>query len=239
MKNNLKRNPGVVDRWISEDGLMLLESWSRDGYTIEDIANKIGVEKKTIYDWRTQYPEIDEALAKGREIVDYKVENALLKSALGYQKKEVKITTTMRYGKVVETVKETTESEQPPNVNAIQTWLYNRCKEKWRNMNAKNNMFEDMTEDDTIEVIVRRASSNEVDDNDEEVETEVSGTEEKSIVLRKRSEEESKKVARKRKAEERAAKEKEEQHTEVIDDGDESTGSPLDEWPEDWEDEDE
>lgn len=229
MKNNLRRNSSIVDKWISEDGLMLIECWSRDGYTIEDIANKIGVDKKTLYDWRSQYPEIEEALRNGREIVDYKVENALLKSALGYQKKEVKVTTTYRYGKVVETVKEVTESEQAPNVNAIQTWLYNRQKEKWKNMNAKSNMFEDMVEDDSIEVIVRRAGANENDDE---------SIEEKDIVLRKRSEEEQKKIKKKKKADEKAAEEKEKQHVEVIEDDDEYDPE-LDEWPEDWEDDDE
>lgn len=232
MKNNLRRKPGTVDKWLEEDGLMLIECWSRDGYTIEDIANKIGVNQKTLYDWRTQYPEIEAALRNGREIIDYKVENALLKSALGYKKKEVKVITTMRYGKVVETVKEVTESEQAPNVNAIQTWLYNRQREKWRNMNAKTNMFEDMVEDDTIEVIVRRAGTNEseVGDSDEMVE-------EKDIVLRKRSEEEQQKIKKEKKAKEKVTKKKEKQHTEVIDD--EENNSELDEWPDDWEDSDE
>lgn len=228
LKNNLQRKSAVVDKWLEEDNLMLLECWSRDGYTIEDIANRIGVTPKTLYDWRTQYPEIDEALRNGREIIDYKVENALLKSALGYKTKEVKVTTTMRYGKVVETVKETLEKEQAPNVSAIQCWLYNRCKDKWRNMNAKNNMFEDMPEDDTIEVIVRRAGSK--NEDDEEIE-------EKDIVLRKRSEEESNKIAKKKKAEKRAAEKKERQHTEVIED--DESASELDEWPDDWEDDDE
>ena len=226
MKNNLRRNSSVVDKWLEEDGLLLIECWSRDGYTIEDIANKIGVNQKTLYDWRTQYPEIEKALRNGREIIDYKVENALLKSALGYKKKEVKVTTTMRYGKVVETIKEVTESEQAPNVSAIQTWLYNRQKEKWKNMNAKSNMFEEMVEDDTVEIIVRRAGANE---NDEDIE-------EKDIVLRKRSEEETQKIKKDKKSKEKAAKKKEAQHTEIIEDD----GNPeLDEWPEDWEDDDE
>lgn len=228
-KEKSKKRPNardVVDNWISEDGLMLLECWSRDGYTIEDIANKIGVDKKTLYEWRSIYPEIETALRNGREIVDYKVENALLKSALGYQTKEVKVTTVMRYGKVVETTKEILEKETAPNVNAIQTWLYNRSQGKWRNMNSKNNMFEDMAEDTSIEVIVKRASSNETEDEDVE----------KEIVLRKRSEEEQAAVVKKQKAEKRAADKKAKQHTEIIK-SDET--SELDEWPEDWEDSDE
>lgn len=231
MKSNIrKRRTTDVDTWLEEDNLLLIECWTRDGYTIEDIANKIGIEKKTIYDWRVNHPEIDQALRNGREIVDYKVENALLKSALGYKKKEVKVTTTLRYGKVVETVKEVTESEQAPNVNAIQTWLYNRQRDKWKNMNAKQNMFEDMVEDDTIEVIVRRASNNENEEEDEAIE-------EKDIVLRKRSEKEQKDIKKKKQAEEKARKEKEKQHTEVIEEDEDV--SELDEWPEDWSEDDE
>lgn len=227
MKSNLKRRTSDVDKWLEEENLMLLECWSRDGYTIEDIANKIGVNKKTIYEWRTQFHEIDEALRNGREIVDYKVENALLKSALGFKKKEVKITTTMRYGKVVETIKETTESEQAPNVTAIQFWLCNRQKEKWKGINAKNNMFEDMVEDDTIEVIVRRAGANESDSSDSGDST--NDNKDKDIVLRKRSEEESQEVRKKKDKEKEDNKKKEKQHTEVI-------NEKEDEWPEDdWE----
>lgn len=235
MKNNLKRKSSMVDTWLEEDGLMLIECWSRDGYTIEDIANKIGVDKKTLYDWRSQYPEISKALRNGREIIDYKVENALLKSALGYKKKEVKVTTTMRYGKVVETVREVSETEQAPNVNAIQTWLYNRQKEKWKNMNAKQNMFEDMVEDDTIEVIVRRAGTSESDEDETIEEKEI---EEKNIVLRKRSDEEQQKIKKEKKAKEKAEKKKEQQHIEVIKEVDDEV-SELDEWPEDWEDDSE
>lgn len=230
MKNNLRRNASTVDKWLEEDGLMLIECWSRDGYTIADIANKIGVDPKTLYDWRSQYPEINDALRNGREIVDYKVENALLKAALGYEKKEVKVTTTMRYGKVVETVKEVTTSEQAPNVNAIQTWLYNRQKTKWRNMNGKSTILDEMKEDEAIEIVVRRAGDNESDDSD-------SVTEEKDIVLRKRTEEEQKQLERKRKKKEKEDKKKEQRHVEVFEDDDES--SELDEWPEDWEDDDE
>ena len=177
--------PDLVDTWLEEDNLMLLEAWARDGYTMEDIANRIGIDRSTIYDWQTKYPEIAQALRRGREIVDYMVENALLKSALGYKTKEVKVTTVMRYGKVVETTKEVTDKEQAPNVSAIQMWLYNRSKDKWKNMNAKQNMFEEMQEDSSIEVIVRRASKNETgeSEDDEAWEDEMN----ESVEIRKRT----------------------------------------------------
>ena len=219
--------------WLEKDNLMLLECWTRDGYTFQDIANRIGIAVSTLRAWRNQYPEIDKALKAGREIVDYKVENALLKSALGYKTKEVRVMTIMRHGKVVETQKETIEKEQAPNVSAAQCWLYNRLPKKWKNMNSRANILEDMDEDTSIQVTVTRASkatqtkSDNTDENDTEWQDEVN----RSIEIRKSTEEE-KAQAKKNKE---AIKEAKEQNvstkveTEAEDD--------LDYWPDDWEDE--
>ena len=117
-----------------DDNLLLVESWTRDGYTITDIANRLGISPTLITRARHEVPEFDAALRVGRELVDYKVENALLRVALGYKTKEVKVTTTMRYGQVVETLKEVTEKEQAPNVAAIQTFLTGTMKHIWRSV---------------------------------------------------------------------------------------------------------
>ena len=74
-------NASIVDEWLEDDKLMLLEAWARDGYTYVDIADRIGIAPSTLRKWRTQYEEIDKALKTGREIIDYKVENALLKGS--------------------------------------------------------------------------------------------------------------------------------------------------------------
>ena len=63
----------VASEWLEDDKIMLLECWSRDGYTFEDIANRIGISLSTLKSWRKRYPEIDNALKSGREIIDYKV----------------------------------------------------------------------------------------------------------------------------------------------------------------------
>lgn len=218
-----------------DDNLLLVESWTRDGYTITDIANRLGISATLITRARREVPEFDAALRVGRELVDYKVENALLRVALGYKTKEVKVTTTMRYGKVVETIKEVTEKEQAPNVSAIQTWLYNRQKDKWRNMSGKQSLVDELGEDTSIEITVKRASDNETEITDVEATVEDDGAEARTIEVRKRTPAEKKKAddakAKKAKAE-REAKQK---TTEVYDE----EPSELDEWPEDWEDEDE
>ena len=226
----------LATNWLEEDNLMLLECWSRDGYTFRDIANRIGISDSTLKVWRKNYPEIDEALKKGREVIDYKVENALLKSALGYKTKETKITTIMRYGKVVETQSETVEKVMAPNVSACQCWLYNRLPKKWKNMNSRVNFLEEMNEDTSIQVTVTRASKGgnnstttegSEDADDEEWSPEVNS----SIEIRKASEEEQRLAKQER---EKKKKEEESQKGTKV----EIEESDLDYWPEDWEDED-
>lgn len=225
----------AAEQWLEEDNLMLLECWARDGYTFEDIANKIGIGRTTLVAWRKAYPEIEKALKAGREIVDYKVENALLKSALGYRTKEVKVTTTIRYGKVIETVKEVTEKEQAPNVSAIQCWLYNRTPKKWRNMNSRANILDDIDEDTSIQVTVTRAPKNPnalsapPTDPSSEVDEEWVDEVNESIEIRPMT------------AEEREEAKKAKTKTKVTDQVNTKVESEpeddLDYWPDDWEDE--
>jgi hypothetical protein len=75
---------GKYHDWISEEGLIKLEGWARDGLIDEQIAGKMGIATGTLYEWKKKYPELNEALKKGKEVVDRQVENALLKRALGY-----------------------------------------------------------------------------------------------------------------------------------------------------------
>lgn len=227
------KNQCLATDWLEEDNLMLLECWTRDGYTFEDIANRIGISYSTLRKWRKEYPDIDNALKKGREIIDYKVENALLKSALGYKTKEVKVTTTYRHGKVVETIKEVTDKEQAPNVSAAQCWLYNRLPKKWKNMNSRANILDDMDEDTSIQVIVTRATKDNLRQTqiDESVDEEWQDEVNQSIEIRKSTEEE------RAEAEKTKAKSKKQNDSKVPTKVESEPEDDLDYWPEDWEDE--
>lgn len=229
-------NKCLATDWLEEDNLMLLECWTRDGYTYQDIANRIGISVSTLKTWRNKYPDIDKALSKGREIIDYKVENALLKSALGYMTKEVKVTTVMRYGKVVETIREVTDKEQAPNISAAQCWLYNRLPKKWKNMNSRSNIFEEMDEDTSIHVTVTRASNNSnnqttIESNEEDKEWQENVNSE--IEIRKATEQE-KENAEKEK-QKKAQENKKNMKTKV----EYEENEDLDYWPDDWEDDEE
>lgn len=93
---------GKYQKWLESDGLLLLEAWARDGLTDEQIAHNMGINRATLYEWKKKYPDISEALKKGKEVVDIEVENALLKLAL------------------------------QGNITAIIYWLKNRIPDKWR-----------------------------------------------------------------------------------------------------------
>ncbi len=93
---------GKFEYWLTEDGLTLLKGWARDGLTDEQLAEKMSIGIRTLYDWKIRYPQISQALKKGKEIVDIQVENALLNSAL------------------------------EGNITAQIFWLKNRRKSKWR-----------------------------------------------------------------------------------------------------------
>ena len=230
------KNECIATEWLEEDNLMLLECWARDGYTFQDIANRIGISISTLRAWRVQYPEINDALKKGREIIDYKVENALLKSALGYKTKEVKVTTTIRFGKTVETIKEVTDKEQAPNVSAIQCWLYNRLPNKWKK--NRDQLIELNEEDTKIQVTVTRASTSQSttaqhDETAEDKEWQDGlSTMNQSIEIRSMTEEE-RAEADKKKAQtnEQSALN---MATKVEN---EASDEDLDYWPDDWEDE--
>lgn len=93
---------GKYEKWLKEENLLLLEGWARDGLTDEQIAKNIGITVSTFYEWKKKYSEISESLKKGKEVVDYQVENALLSSAL------------------------------EGNTTAQIFWLKNRRPDKWR-----------------------------------------------------------------------------------------------------------
>lgn len=115
------------EQWVDPDSLLKLEAWARDGLTDEDLARKMGIAPSTLYVWKKKYLEFDQALKRGKEVVDIQVENALLKKALGYTLTEVKKEQSGDKYKVVETIKEVS-----PDTSAQMFWLKNRKPDKWR-----------------------------------------------------------------------------------------------------------
>ena len=68
---------------VLNDKLLLMEGYARDGAKDYQIAEALGISPNTLVNMKSNYSEVSEALRKGKEIVDYAVENALLRKALG------------------------------------------------------------------------------------------------------------------------------------------------------------
>ena len=117
-----------INDWLENDKLILLEGWARDGLTDEQIAKNIGINRTTLYDWKKKEVNIADALKKGKEVIDFEVENALLKKALGY-------TITIKEEKLdkdgcVHTLEK--DVHIPPDTTAQIFWLKNRKPNNWK-----------------------------------------------------------------------------------------------------------
>lgn len=110
--------------WLTEEGLLKIEGWAKDGLTDEDIADNIGIERQTLYDWKKKYSVFSDALKQSKEVADIKVENALFKSSIGYWVDEERIDSE---GNVY-----TVRRFIPPNTTAQIFWLKNRKPNEWR-----------------------------------------------------------------------------------------------------------
>lgn len=88
----------------------------------------MGITATTLYNWKRDHLEIFKALKEGKDAVDRQVENALLKSALGYKYDEV--TEERRDDMLV--VTKVVHKEVQPNTTAQIFWLKNRKRLEWR-----------------------------------------------------------------------------------------------------------
>ncbi len=158
-----------VDFWLTEDGLTLIRGWARNTFSKKEIADKMGITPATLNNWCEKYEEIDVAVKTSKEIVDYQVENAVLKAALGYKTKEIKVTVGKKVinGEMVEMLKETTVREVPPNVNAAIFWLNNRKFDDWKRNRDK--VVEVDPDDQQVTITIQRGNKSKIDLSDNKI----------------------------------------------------------------------
>lgn len=142
-----------VEKWLTPEGLTLLNGWARDGLTDEQIAKNMQISTSTYYDYKNKHDEISEALKKGKEIVDYEVESSLLKKCFGYNakvKKNMKVKRveyndegykSNEYEEIIEVYDEV---HVPADTTAQIFWLKNRRPEKWREKQESINNNDDV-----------------------------------------------------------------------------------------------
>lgn len=121
-----------ADEWLTSDGLLRVKGWARDGLTDKQIAEKIGIGVRTLYDWQKAFPQFSQTIKDGKAPVDNEVENALLKRALGFEYEEVSTELyDMPDGTQRKHIKKTKKMVAPDTAAAF-IWLKNRRPDKWR-----------------------------------------------------------------------------------------------------------
>lgn len=132
---------GKYVEWLTDEGLTRIKGWAMDGLTDEQIANNIGIRRETIYAWKKKYPNISNALKKGKEVVDREVESALYRKALGSKEtiqKAMKIKEVLfdDVGRKVKESEKIVYVDEVINIPADTTaqifWLKNRKPAEWR-----------------------------------------------------------------------------------------------------------
>ena len=125
---------GKYQRWLKPEGLLLIQGWARDGLTDEEIARKMGITRKTLYEWMNKYGDICDAIKRNKEVADREVEQALFRKATGFKIKEVtrerRINPLTREPELV-VIKEI-EKDVAPDTAAQVFWLKNRKPNEWR-----------------------------------------------------------------------------------------------------------
>lgn len=143
-----------LEDWETDEGILLITSWIRDGCKISDLHKRMGIARKTFWAWRKKSEILSNVCKKSRELYLYEVENALFKAAKGYTKTTVKT----YIGRVPKADKsrdigiEKTVEQVGPNVTACLAILNNMDSGKWQR-NRDNSADPEKYNNVTINII--------------------------------------------------------------------------------------
>ena len=133
-----------------------------EGKTNEQMCELLGISPDSWYTYMKEHKELNSLVSAAKSVTDNRVENAVLKSALGFEYEEIKtIIEEDRNGKKRTRI-EKTKRYMPPNASAQAFWLKNRKKDEWGDRkeiifdttsleNTRKQMFLDMINDEVIE----------------------------------------------------------------------------------------
>ena len=116
-------NPGKFDARYHPQ---MIKWATRSGLTEEELCKELKISKSTLYRWRAKYPEVEAGMRESRDFVDSRVEDSILKRALGYEIEETRILGTRTVAGVVVERFEKTKRHIMPDVGAGAFWL--KCR---------------------------------------------------------------------------------------------------------------
>lgn len=129
---------------MTEDGLLRIKGWARDGFTDEQIAHCMNIRRETLWEWQKRYPNMANTIKEGRAPVAIKIEDAFYSRCNWREVEEVK-EEIFRDSNGRETRKKTiTKRMIPPDTAVLIFALKNLRPDKWRDkpVEVENNTAE-------------------------------------------------------------------------------------------------
>ncbi|MCP3776563.1 transposase [Paenibacillus sp. MZ04-78.2] len=139
-----------------------IQEWCQEGLTNEQMCEKLGIAPASWYEYASKHPMFAELINWGKSVTIARVENSLLKTAMGYEYEEIKTIVEEDKNGKKRTRIEKVKRHQPPNPTAMIFYLKNRAPNEWNDRREivvdtkaleqqRKQLFLDMIEADVIE----------------------------------------------------------------------------------------
>ena len=127
----MKTKTGVYRDWIGGKGLETVCKWAKLGLTDQQIVERMGVSRRTFYDWQRKYPAFQKALKDAKRIPNLDIETTMIDLACGRAyTEETKATVDPKTGAVIKVEK--FRKQIPPNATMLIFLAKNRMRDKYR-----------------------------------------------------------------------------------------------------------
>lgn len=124
-EKRVKYDPSVHDKRA--------ESLAEQGLIDVEIARGLGIARSTYYKWMNKFPDLADAVRRGKEQPDAEVARGLFKNCIGYEYEETKVVAVLdANGKPVgKQIVTRTKKHRPGLVSAQTRWLRLRQPKEW------------------------------------------------------------------------------------------------------------
>jgi DNA-binding XRE family transcriptional regulator len=126
MKTDKEDDMGQPSKLTKMD-IRLIRYMYKKGATDQEVADELGVCRKTIHNWQVANPDFKESMKDWKSEADEEVERSLFERAKGYKCKETKLF--CHEGMVIA---EDVIKHYPPDATSCIFWLKNRKPDQWR-----------------------------------------------------------------------------------------------------------
>ncbi|MGY0373230.1 transposase [Clostridium sp. JNZ J1-5] len=147
-----------------------IREWCMEGLTNEEMSKRLDINPDTWYRYMKEHTILSELVQASKAVMDTKVENALLKTALGYEYEEIKTIIEEDKNGKKRTRIEKTKKYMPPNPAAQAFWLKNRKKDEWGD--RKEIIFDTKAQEEERKRLFLQMINDEVIDADYSIEDE-------------------------------------------------------------------